>query len=721
MERSRASFNWDNPSFSGSNADLPETSAFESIEDLAHRVLFADTLEEKLRLARRPLAEGGAAPDERPGRGGSFIGVLPARPANLRFAAGSETRPALPGRPGLVNDENRGVLLHFFANHELLAAELMALALLKFPDAPHAFRQGLANTLREEQLHTRWYVNRMKECGVEFGQYPLSRFFWEAVSQMESPLDYVSRLSLTFEQANLDYSLHYGKLLREAGDSKSAAILLRIYEDEISHVGYGLRWFRRWKDEGESDWSALKKKLPFPLSPSRAKGNRTGYNEEGRRAAGFDEDYIQRLAIFERSKGRTPNVFYFNPEAEHRAAVWPHPYHPDKKALAVIHDLELVTAFLARKDDVLLMRRAPSNAHLAKLRRCGLTFPEIEALDENGRLDPSALILHRKIYRLQPWSIAPDLPDLFASLQPTAPDQILREPWTAAQRDLFSKIGQVRTLGRWMGTSHPCDSSEKLAHAAATLRISGFSKGMLKRAFSTAGSGMHRIDLISGMETLMRPLSKKILAEGGILLEPAHDRVFDFSVQYRIEAGKPRLIGFVEQIISNGGGYRGSLCQNKFCKGMEPGLARFLMRDVIPLYADDSPLALDLASWAASRGYDGPLGVDAYVHRDTSGQLLLRPVCEVNPRFTMGRVALEMRRQIAPGCGLRFEIIRTHDVRDTDDIPLLDEKGRMCGGTLLLTERSPETHFVAKATVAKNLPRPEDTTKEGVAVDSFSQ
>lgn len=583
----------------------------------------------------------------------------------------------------------------------------MALALLKFPDAPAAFREGLADTLREEQLHTRWYVNRMRECGVEFGQYPLSRFFWDAVSRMESPLDYVSRLSLTFEQANLDYALHYGNLLREAGDGKSASILLRIYEDEIAHVGYGLTWFRRWKEEKESDWSALSRRLPFPLSPSRAKGNRTAFNEAGRRAAGFDEDYIERLALFERSKGRTPNVFYFNPEAEHRAAVWPRPYHPDKMALAVIHDLEFLAAFLARKDDVLLMRRLPSQAHLAKLRRCGLTLPELEALDATGKPDSGALLLHRKINRFQPWAIAPDLAQVFRDLAPgtvtTGPAPTA--PWSEKTRALFSKVSQVTALGRWMGPSYPCHNPAELAAATTALRKLGYREGILKRAFSTAGSGMVRLALSENEPSPARPLSDKVLAEGGILLEPAHERVLDFSVQYHIEDGTARFIGFVEQIISKGGGYRGSLSQIKFCKGLAPGIARFLMDEVFPLYAADGPLAADLGRWAAEHGYEGPLGIDAYVHRDPSGALALRPFCEINPRHTMGRVTLELRRQIAPGCHLRFELIKAADASDHDDAPLLDEKGRWCGGSLLLTERGPETYFVARATIGKLLPR----------------
>ncbi len=44
---------------------------------------------------------------------------------------------------------------------------------------------------------------------VRFGDFTLNRFFWDSIAPMETPLDYVTRLSLTFEQANLDYAHHY--------------------------------------------------------------------------------------------------------------------------------------------------------------------------------------------------------------------------------------------------------------------------------------------------------------------------------------------------------------------------------------------------------------------------------------------------------------------------------------------------------------------------------
>lgn len=664
----------------------------EAPSDLARRVLFSSDLTEKLRplpLSAEP------EPDADDERGQRWRGFVPSRPEGLGFAPVGSARPSLPGRPALVDASGRGVLLHFFANHELLAAELMALALLKFPEAPPEFRSGLAETLREEQRHTRWYLARLRECGVELGEYPLSGYFWEAVSPMESPLDYVSRLSLTFEQANLDYARHYAGLLEEAGDARSAAILRRIYRDEIAHVGYGLEWFRRWKSPGESDWDGLRRRLPFPLSPSRAKGNGTDFNAEGRRAAGFGEDYIRRLALFERSKGRTPDVFLFNPEAEHQAASWPRPHHPTAGQRAAIEDLELLAGFLAKRDDVLLLRREPSEGHLARLAACGLALPEIEALAPDGGLDPARLLASRKVHDLRPWSLAPDLPRRFAGLELRSSGGLALSPWTEERRKLFSKVEQARALARWMAPTFPCEDVASVQASLASLAARGCRALLVKRAYSNAGGGQIRTDAASLSAAGGRFPSPTALAEGGVLVEPEHRRVFDFSVQYEIGSGRVRLLGFVEQIVSDRGAYRGSVCRHKFCRGLEPELARFLMESCLPCYGEDGELADDLLAWTRGLGYEGPIGVDSYVHRDEAGRLRHRVVCEANARHTMGRVALELKRRLSPGCGLRLEMLRPAELASGLGEAELDKSGRLRSGSVALTEARPETRFVA--------------------------
>ena len=164
-----------------------------------------------------------------------------------------------------------GRLLHCFANHELLATELMALVLLRFPQAPPAFRRAVLQTLKDEQEHTRWYPARMRQCGVQFGEQPVSGYFWRAISAMETPLDYAAGLSLTFEQANLDFARFYSRGFAQAGDQESAKLLQRIYQDEIGHVACGLKWFRKWKDPSEDDWQAFQRRLKFPYHRNERK------------------------------------------------------------------------------------------------------------------------------------------------------------------------------------------------------------------------------------------------------------------------------------------------------------------------------------------------------------------------------------------------------------------------------------------------------------------
>ena len=159
------------------------------LNDLAKQVLFSSKIEDKLICPD-------VVSDNTPGKV-ILTPDAPGRPEHLRMR--SKEKVPFPGVHKINSDEERGVLMHFLANHELLALELMALVLLKFPNAPKKFRRGVYGTLREEQEHTSWYIQRMKECNIEFGSIPVNDFFWRNISTMDSPMSYVSKLSLTFE------------------------------------------------------------------------------------------------------------------------------------------------------------------------------------------------------------------------------------------------------------------------------------------------------------------------------------------------------------------------------------------------------------------------------------------------------------------------------------------------------------------------------------------
>ena len=95
---------------------LGEDTKIQPVCSIAERILFSDSLEEK--LAINDLAQ---VSFENTGEGQALsASVQPGRPENLRFGNDLPKKrqaPPLPASPHLVDDENRGILLHFFANH----------------------------------------------------------------------------------------------------------------------------------------------------------------------------------------------------------------------------------------------------------------------------------------------------------------------------------------------------------------------------------------------------------------------------------------------------------------------------------------------------------------------------------------------------------------------------------------------------------------------------
>jgi uncharacterized ferritin-like protein (DUF455 family) len=651
--------------------DARHGSGVDRMRDIAERVLFAETLEEKLRLA--PLA----ASDDDPGRA-LVLPDAPGRPAELRIRDDG-VRADFPGTHRLDDERERGILLHFLANHELLAAELMALVLLRFPDAPKEYRAGVYEAMREEQSHALMYVRRMRECGIAFGELPVSDYFWRIVAPMETPMDFVTRLNLTFEQANLDFSKHYAALFRGAGDAATAAVLEKIHLDEIGHVGHGVKWFRRWKERGESDWDGYRRRLCFPLTPARAKG-RAPFNAGSRRLAGLDEDFIRHLEVCSISRGRTPVLHWFNPAAEShaRAAHIGKPWQPDRTASALEHDLESLMLACCRRDDALMMRRVPALDHLHQLKKAGLELPEIVPANTAGG---------RKLGGLRPWAWSPDasqtLARFAADVAPGMP-QPWREPLPA---EWFSKSTGLR-LEQAMGMLPEtgvllCDADAVIDQITSHLAAG---QALLKAPFACAGRGHLRVNHASDPAKTRGWIHNTLNAHGTVVVEPWLDRVLDFSALYEAKDDAVEHIGFTVMENDAAGRFTGIRVGPKWGNLLGSDLAAFVFRelDLPAIYQHQlPPLLADLLP-----GYRGPLCVDAMVHRRADGSLALKSVVEVNVRHTMGRLAWEWMKQLGGGPG-RLRILRKSAVSPQEIHALADGPG------IFLNDPSQADQFLA--------------------------
>jgi uncharacterized ferritin-like protein (DUF455 family) len=261
----------------------PETPP--TLRSFCERVLQSGDLASKLAEAPADL------PDTDPGAACSF--EWPARDPGLELTSGAEKLP----KPGALHDPAaRARCLARFAHHELMAVELFAWALLRWPTLPPGLRRALFHVLGEEQLHCRLYLERLAAHGSRLEEHPRSDYFWKHVGTIrdaeDGPRAFLCAMGLTLEQANLDFSALYRDAFREAGDEATAVVCERVHQDEIRHVRIAGRWLRALSGD-MSDLEAYEACVPFPFGPNRAKGRR--FDADARRQAGLSEAFIEAV------------------------------------------------------------------------------------------------------------------------------------------------------------------------------------------------------------------------------------------------------------------------------------------------------------------------------------------------------------------------------------------------------------------------------------------
>jgi uncharacterized ferritin-like protein (DUF455 family) len=678
------------------------------LRDFAEQILFSETVADKLITPE-------SLDDTKPGPALSTPHA-PGRPDGLSFPATDATHSFEFPNVNTINcSEEIGKILHFFANHELLALELMALCILKFPDAPETFRRGLAHTMSEEQRHVRMYCQRLHECGVELGEIPVNDFFWRCTAPMDSPRQFVAQMSLTFEQANLDYSRYYADVFETIGDPQTAALMRQVYEDEIAHVRHGLMWFNRWRDPEESVWDAYRTTLRIPLTPNRAKG--IGFNREGRLKAGLQNNFIDELEVYAHSKGRSPAVFVFDANAECSARADSARVSVPAAVARLNRDLELLPLALTVRDDTVLVNKQPSVRFRKSLLTAGFTLPEF--IEWTPGTLPGALT-DRRIVALRPWAWTPASIAELAPLKPLLTTAQGAPEWTSQRRDIFSKAWSLELLHSFIdeypdraqadGVDAPllcaedtvgraCESLAAVDENIAEFANQDINELVVKAAFGAAGQMMRRFSADSAGS--IRDWTAAALREHGtVILEPWLDKIHELSLLIDVEQKRARVLGHAQMLTTAGGQYIGTLF-GRTTAYTAPEVLRFLYGGGQPdhwLNAVSSAVGNGLRK----AGYLGPAGIDVFIFRDDAGRLRLKPIVEINPRFTMGHVALRLARRVAHGRGAMFRILNRGDLRRfghesftalaeqlaAEQPPTLTEAptAQLTGGTVFLTD-----------------------------------
>lgn len=206
-------------------------------------------------------------------------------------------RPSRPTKPELLppadipkprkagNEANKIALLHAVAHIELNAIDLAFDIIARFAEQmPIDFTNDWLKVGDDEARHFLLINQRLTALGSHYGALPAHDGLWQSAMQTSHSL--VARLAvvpLVLEARGLDVTPSMIKRFDGMGDIASADALRMIYEEEITHVEAGCRWFT-WlaKKEGKiaenyfqklvTEYFAGKLKRPFNVQAREKAG-----------------------------------------------------------------------------------------------------------------------------------------------------------------------------------------------------------------------------------------------------------------------------------------------------------------------------------------------------------------------------------------------------------------------------------------------------------------
>jgi hypothetical protein len=396
-----------------------------------------------------------------------------------------------------------------------------------------------------------------------------------------------------------------------------------------------------------------------PTAPGRPP--ELGFKPAGPGKGGFPG--LHRLEK-EQERGRTPNVFVFNPFTEGHIAHGTS-FSPVKAQRLLSSDLANLPQFLCRQDDIVLLPKHPSVEFLSGVQQAGFCLPEFVEL-KGDRIDPASSLCQRELGTLRPWAWGPDSVALFEPLWPHLTGEIrsASQRFNAGIAELYSKAWSAaflrRVLARWPGEGWLCteaetgvavDTLEAALEAIAALRHGGYPKVVVKQTHGLAGHNALRLWEPDLLETQRRWMAHAFEKGQRLVIEPWLERQLDFSLQLEMGAEGLKLCGYTGLINDHRGQFQANWAAAGHDQHLPGGLLGLLggHHDAPSrcrrLYAEMASL---LGADLQRTGYLGPVGLDAFVYRTPEGESRLKPIVEINPRYTMGRLTVELMKHACP-------------------------------------------------------------------------
>lgn len=264
------------------------------LANYAQRVLTTADPVEKVRLTQ----EAAAAWDRE-----QLIGewrtppIRPARPAEpLIVAPGDMPSVKECGAPSNVFH------LHGLAHVELNAIDLCFDTMLRFADGTAEAPGGINSWYKDwisvavdEARHFSGLNARLQALGSCYGALPAHGLIWAgADASRDSRRDRIALGQLVAEARALDAGPRLAQRILGTGDKESATLVNMIADEEVRHVGVGVKWFL-WECQ-RTDSDPIEEFHRIALRAASPGAFLPPFNRERRAAAGLTPDWYLPIA-----------------------------------------------------------------------------------------------------------------------------------------------------------------------------------------------------------------------------------------------------------------------------------------------------------------------------------------------------------------------------------------------------------------------------------------
>jgi hypothetical protein len=257
--------------------------------------------------------------------------------------------------------------------------------------------------------------------------------------------------------------------------------------------------------------------------------------------------------------------------------------------------------------------------------------------------------------QLQPWAKTVDAFHRLSAFQSSSYTPQETEPSLFHKifaRHLFEEYKKVSTLEDSFSTlSFVCHTYTEVEASLFRL-LKSFPKVIVKEPFGSSGQGI-RLFMEPNITTADKNgILNSLKQHQALIVEPWFTRIADFSAQFKLERQTQKVIFLgITRFLTNAKGQYIATLLNKHTWNLSTHTKGYLYSNSsLSYFAHLEKIGLFVGEKLKEKGFSGHFGIDSFLFTSPGeSQIEACYLSEINPRFTMGHVALEIKKRIHPG------------------------------------------------------------------------